>query len=330
MKTSSQEARIENVYRLEGRVPVCEGHSLRTAACAGDVRGERRAAHHSPRSPSISGEAFTAIETARLLQNCMLIAGIGTLIAALPHLGDRLGPAGRHGHQLHVPRPPALRRLRRITASWSARSSSAACFEGRAGPDGQVLAQDHLPDRFGLRGRLDRLEHPECRRFVVRLFVGVSARLVAESARRHHHARRRARLPHDAQGLSAKQLYVLLGMVVGYAVVDLLRHGRLCAPWASTIRRARRRRRAAALRVQAAVPARPRIFSFTSGVLSSPPLRRSATRPHCCKGGLGRDITADEISGSLCVRRLRLRASPAACSAARPSRRSARMSASSR
>ncbi len=26
------------------------------------------------------GEAFTAIETARLLQNCMLIAGIGTLL----------------------------------------------------------------------------------------------------------------------------------------------------------------------------------------------------------------------------------------------------------
>lgn len=30
------------------------------------------------------GEAFTAIETARLLQNCMLIAGIGTLLQLYP------------------------------------------------------------------------------------------------------------------------------------------------------------------------------------------------------------------------------------------------------
>ena len=30
------------------------------------------------------GEAFTAIETARLLQNCMLIAGIGTLLQFYP------------------------------------------------------------------------------------------------------------------------------------------------------------------------------------------------------------------------------------------------------
>ena len=83
MKTSSQEARIENVYRLEGRVPISKAipfglqHVL--AMFVANV------------APLIifsvavyQGEAFTAIETARLLQNCMLIAGIGTLLQLYP------------------------------------------------------------------------------------------------------------------------------------------------------------------------------------------------------------------------------------------------------
>lgn len=83
MKTSSQEACIENVYRLEGRVPISKAipfglqHVL--AMFVANV------------APLIissvavyQGEAFTAIETARLLQNCMLIAGIGTLLQLYP------------------------------------------------------------------------------------------------------------------------------------------------------------------------------------------------------------------------------------------------------
>lgn len=83
MKTSSQEARIENVYRLEGCVPISKaipfGLQYVLAMFVANV------------APLIissvavyQGEAFTAIETARLLQNCMLIAGIGTLLQLYP------------------------------------------------------------------------------------------------------------------------------------------------------------------------------------------------------------------------------------------------------
>ena len=84
MKTSSQEARIENVYRLEGRVPISKAipfglqHVLAmfVANVAPLIIISSVAVHQ--------GEAFTAIETARLLQNCMLIAGIGTLLQLYP------------------------------------------------------------------------------------------------------------------------------------------------------------------------------------------------------------------------------------------------------
>ena len=84
MKTSSQEARIENVYRLEGRVPISKAipfglqHVLAmfVANVAPLIIVSSVAVYQ--------GEAFTAIETARLLQNCMLIAGIGTLLQLYP------------------------------------------------------------------------------------------------------------------------------------------------------------------------------------------------------------------------------------------------------
>ena len=40
-----------------------------------------------------NGQPFSVIETARLLQNCMLIAGIGTMLQLYPVWEDRLRPA---------------------------------------------------------------------------------------------------------------------------------------------------------------------------------------------------------------------------------------------
>ena len=105
MKTSSQEARIENVYRLEGRVPISKAIPFGLQHVLAMFVANVAPLIIISSVAVYQGEAFTAIETARLLQNCMLIAGIRYrhTFAALPHLGDRLGPSGRHGHQLYVP-----------------------------------------------------------------------------------------------------------------------------------------------------------------------------------------------------------------------------------
>ena len=84
MKTSSQEARIENVYRLEGRVPISKAIPFGLQhVLAMFVANVAPLIIISPVAV-YQGEAFTAIETARLLQNCMLIAGIGTLLQLYP------------------------------------------------------------------------------------------------------------------------------------------------------------------------------------------------------------------------------------------------------
>ena len=96
----------------------------------------------------------------------------------------------------------------------------------------------------------------------------------------------------------AKQLYVLLGMVVGYAVsiffgmVDFAAMG-------DTIR-------------ELGVIAVPQLFAFKPQfqpaaiysfclVFIVSAVETIGDTTACCKGGLSRDITADEISGSLCV-----------------------------
>lgn len=75
---------IDNIYRLEGRVPIAKaipfGMQHVLAMFVSNV------------TPLIiiagiavyNGQAFTTVETARLIQNCMLIAGIGTLIQLFP------------------------------------------------------------------------------------------------------------------------------------------------------------------------------------------------------------------------------------------------------
>lgn len=90
----------------------------------------------------------------------------------------------------------------------------------------------------------------------------------------------------------AKQLYVLLGMVVGYAVS-------ICFGMGDTIR-------------ELGVIAVPQLFAFKpqfqpGAILSFclvfivSAVETIGDTTACCKGGLGRDITAEEISGSLCV-----------------------------
>ena len=91
-QTAGAAASIDNIYRLDGKVPVAKAipfglqHVLAmfVANVAPIILVAQVAVYN--------GIAFTEIETARLIQNAMLIAGIGTLIQLYPiwRIGSKL------------------------------------------------------------------------------------------------------------------------------------------------------------------------------------------------------------------------------------------------
>lgn len=84
MKKASQEARIDNVYQLEGRVPIAKAIPFGLQHVLAMFVANVAPLIIISSVAVYNGQAFTAIETARLLQNCMLIAGIGTLLQLYP------------------------------------------------------------------------------------------------------------------------------------------------------------------------------------------------------------------------------------------------------
>ena len=84
MKKVHQEARIENVYQLEGRVPVGKAIPFGLQHVLAMFVANIAPLIIIASVAVYNGQAFTTIETAQLLQNCMLIAGIGTLIQLYP------------------------------------------------------------------------------------------------------------------------------------------------------------------------------------------------------------------------------------------------------
>ena len=110
MKKVHQEARIENVYQLEGRVPVGKAIPFGLQHVLAMFVANIAPLIIIASVAVYNGQVFTTIETAQLLQNCMLIAGIGA-DPALSDLEDRLGSAGCHGTELHVPRGLHVRRV---------------------------------------------------------------------------------------------------------------------------------------------------------------------------------------------------------------------------
>lgn len=89
---AQKNARVENIYQLDGRVPVGKAipfglqHVL--AMFVSNVAPIILVASVA----LYDGQPFTAVETARLIQNAMFIAGIGTLIQLYPiwRIGARL------------------------------------------------------------------------------------------------------------------------------------------------------------------------------------------------------------------------------------------------
>lgn len=84
MSKKNSEASIDNIYRLEGRVPVAKaipfGFQHVLAMFVSNITPLIIIASVA----MYNGTAFTQLETAQLIQNCMLIAGIGTLIQLYP------------------------------------------------------------------------------------------------------------------------------------------------------------------------------------------------------------------------------------------------------
>lgn len=236
------------------------------------------------------GEAFTAIETARLLQNCMLIAGIGTLL--------QLYLIWKIGSGLPVVMGISFTFL-------------AACL-ATASQDygimvGAIIVGGCFEGVLGLTAKYWRKIISPIVSACVVVSIGLSILNVGVSSFGSSSAYplgswqnllvatitlAAALIFHTTLKGVAKQLYVLLGMVAGYAVS-------ICFGMGDTIR-------------ELGVISVPQLFAFKpqfqpGAILSFclvfivSAVETIGDTTACCKGGLGRDITAEEISGSLCA-----------------------------
>ena len=84
MKKDRQEPRTENVYQLEGRVPVAKAIPFGLQHVLAMFVANIAPLIIIASVAVYNGQPFSVIETARLLQNCMLIAGIGTMLQLYP------------------------------------------------------------------------------------------------------------------------------------------------------------------------------------------------------------------------------------------------------
>lgn len=296
MKKPDQEPRIENVYRLEGRVPIAKAIPFGLQHVLAMFVANIAPLIIIASVAAYNGEPFTAIGTARLLQNCMLIAGIGTLL--------QLYPIWKIGSGLPVVMGVSFTFL-------------AACMATASQDYGIMIGAIIVGGIFeGILG----LTAKYWRRFIspilsacVVVSIGLSILNVGVSSFGSSSAYPlgswqnllvatitlvSALVFHTTLKGVAKQLYVLLGMIVGYVVsiffgmVDFAAMGdtvselgivaipQLCA-----------------FKPQFQLGA---ILSFCLVFIVSA-VETIGDTTACCTGGVGRDITAEEVSGSLCV-----------------------------
>ena len=86
MKTAKQSpsTSVENIFRLEGRVPVAKAIPFGLQHVLAMFVSNVAPIILVSSVALYNGESFTAVEVARLIQNAMMIAGIGTLIQLYP------------------------------------------------------------------------------------------------------------------------------------------------------------------------------------------------------------------------------------------------------
>ncbi len=287
---------VNNIYKLEGRVPLSSAIPLGLQHVLAMFVANIAPLIIIASVAVYDGQSFSAIETARLIQNCMIIAGIGTLV--------QLYPVWKIGSGLPVVMGVSFTFL-------------AACMTAASNDYGYMVGGIIVGGIFeGLLG----LTAKYWRRFItpvlsacVVISIGLSILNVGVSSFGNSAAYdmgswqnllvatitlASALAFHVLLKGVAKQMYVLFGMIVGY-IVSLFFGMVDFGSMRETIS-------------ELGVVAVPQLFAFT------PKFNAATILSFCvvfivsavetigdttavCTGGLNRDITAKEVSGSLCV-----------------------------
>ena len=295
-KEKQHDVRIENVYRLEGRVPVSRAIPFGLQHVLAMFVANVTPLIIIASVAVYDGQPFSAVETARLIQNCMLIAGLGTLV--------QLYPIWRVGSGLPIVMGLSFTFL---AASMSAASKDYGIMVGA------IIVGGIFEGILGLTARYWRKIISPLLSSCVVVAIGLSILNVGVSS----FASCGDKYPVGAwQNLLvatitlvaalvfhirmkgvAKQMYVLFGLIFGYIIsifFGMVDFGAMSA----TIK-------------EMGVFSVPELFAF------KPKFQAGAIISFClvfmvsavetigdttaaCTGGLGRDITEKEVSGSLC------------------------------
>ena len=292
---SKHESRVENVYRLEGRVPVSRAIPFGLQHVLAMFVANVAPLIIIASVAVYDGQPFSAVETARLIQNCMLIAGIGTLV--------QLYPLWRIGSGLPIVMGLSFTFL-------------AACMAAASRDYGIMIGAIIVGGLFegvlGLTAHYWRKIISPLLSSCVVVAIGLSILNVGVSSFGNSGAYPMgswqnlvvatitlvaALVFHIKMKGVAKQMYVLLGLIVGYIVsiffgmVDFGAMG-------DTIR-------------EMGVFSVPQLFAFRPKFEAGPivsfclvfivsAVETIGDTTAACTGGLGRDITEREVSGSLC------------------------------
>ena len=289
------DVRVENVYRLEGRVPVSRAIPFGLQHVLAMFVANVAPLIIIASVAVYDGQPFSAVETARLIQNCMLIAGIGTLV--------QLYPLWRVGSGLPIVMGLSFTFL---AACMSAASRDYGIMVGA------IIVGGIFEGILGLTAHYWRKIISPLLSSCVVVAIGLSILNVGVSSFGNS-----AKYPmgswqnllvalitlvaalvfHIRMKGVAKQMYVLLGLIVGYIVsifFGMVDFGAMVA----TIR-------------EMGVFSVPEVFAFKpkfeAGAIVSfclvfivSAVETIGDTTAACTGGLGRDITEKEISGSLC------------------------------
>lgn len=294
MKLDQQDAKVENIYQLDGRVPVAKAipfglqHVL--AMFVANVTPVMLIAGVA----QYNGVAFTAIDSAKLIQAAMLIAGLGTLIQLFPlwKIGSRLpvvmglsftflsammGLAAKdYGYMIGaVIVGGCIEGLLGLTAKYWRRFVSPVVSACVVTSIGFSLLNVGISS-FASSGKYDT---GSWQNLLVAVITLVACLLFNSFAKGFW-----------------KQLYVLFGLVVGYIVSIFFGMVDFAAMKATV--------------AELGIVSLPRLFAFTPkfdlGAIISVTLvflvsaaETIGDTTAVCKGGLGRDITEKEVSGSL-------------------------------
>ena len=292
----NKECSVENVYRLEGRVPLAKAIPFGLQHVLAMFVANIAPLIIIASVAVYQGEKFSAVETAKLIQNCMIIAGIGTLI--------QLYPLWKVGSGLPI--------VMGISFTFLAACMSAASQDYGI-MVGAIIVGGIFEGILGLTARYwRRLITPLLSSCVV-VSIGLSILNVGVTSFASSSAYPvgawqnllvgaftliAALVFHTSLRGVAKQMYVLFGLIAGYVLsvfFGMVDFGSM----ADTVK-------------EMGIVSIPQVFHF------KPQFQFGAIISFCivfivsavetigdstaaCTGGLGRDITEKEISGSLCA-----------------------------